>query len=166
MDAHAIDKHYTELTNTSTLLTTIHSYISEYNEYSKSKRFSQALDLLLKINRIISRPQGNCVLVGLGGSGRRTMTRLAAFMQDYQCYEIELSQEFGQNDWYEFLRNMIRKIVLENKKAVFLIAEEQLVNEKGFEDLNNLLNLGEVPNLYDTDEKESVSYFFKLYINI
>ena len=61
---------------------------------------------------------------------------------------------------------MIRKIVLENKKAVFLIAEEQLVNEKGFEDLNNLLNLGEVPNLYDTDEKESVSYFFKLYINI
>ena len=54
---------------------------------------------------------------------------------------------------------MMRKIVLGNKKAVFLVTEEQLVNEKGFEDINNLLNLGEVPNLYDPDEKETVIDF-------
>lgn len=84
MDAHSIEKHYTELIDTNTLLSTVQSYISDYNELSKNKisivLFTQAIDLLLKINRIISRPQGNCVLVGLGGSGRRTMTRLATFM--------------------------------------------------------------------------------------
>ena len=29
-------------------------------------------------------------MVGMGGSGRHTMTRLATYMQDYEMYEIEM----------------------------------------------------------------------------
>ena len=40
-------------------------------------------------------------MVGMGGSGRHTMTRLATYMQDYEIYEIEMHQDFTENDWYE-----------------------------------------------------------------
>jgi len=44
---------------------------------------------------------------------------------------------------------MVRTIALKERKAVFLISEEQFLNEKGVEDISNLLNLGEVPNLFE-----------------
>ena len=70
----------------------IHTYIDEINEFSKQKidivLFEDAIILLAKINRIISLPFGHSILVGLGGSGRHTMTRLASYMQDYNTFEV------------------------------------------------------------------------------
>ena len=40
--------------------------------------------------------------------------------------------------------------------GTFLISDSQLINEKFLEDINNLLNIGEIPNLYIGDEKESM----------
>ena len=97
MDPHVVDKHYAEIEGSS-LPALLDSYISEYNELFSRRPisivlFDQAVDLLVKLNRIISRPLGNSVVVGMGGSGRRTMT-FAAFMQDLQLFEIDQSHEF------------------------------------------------------------------------
>lgn len=43
---------------------------------------------MIKINRIITYPFGHSILVGLGGSGRHTLTRLSSYMQDYDLYEV------------------------------------------------------------------------------
>ena len=95
-------------------------------------------------------------MVGMGGSGRHTMTRLATYMQDYEIYEIEMHQDFTENDWYEFLREMLRKVALLDKPSTFLISDNQIINEKFLEDINNLLNIGEIPNLYPPDDKEGI----------
>jgi dynein heavy chain len=39
---------------------------------------------------------------------------------------------------------------------VFLIADNQIVNEQFLEDINNILNSGEVPNLFPKDEFETI----------
>lgn len=62
-------------------------------------------------------------MVGMGGSGRHTMTRLATYMQDYEIYEIEMHSDFTENDWYDFLREMLRKVALLNKPSTFLISD-------------------------------------------
>jgi len=36
-----------------------------------------------------------------------------------------------------------------------------LVEEKFLEDINNLLNIGEIPNLYPPDDKENLLYDVK-----
>lgn len=62
----------------------VHEFINEWNSISKLKidivLFTEALELLSKINRIISSPFGHLLLIGFGGSGRHTMTRLASHM--------------------------------------------------------------------------------------
>jgi dynein heavy chain len=45
---------------------------------------------------------------------------------------------------------------LENKSVVFLFSDTQIVKESFLEDINNLLNSGEIPNLFPQDEKASI----------
>ena len=42
------------------------------------------------------------------------------------------------------------------KTTVFLITDTQIKEESFLEDIDNLLNTGEVPNLYAVDEKQEI----------
>jgi dynein heavy chain len=45
--------------------------------------FSYALQHILIILRIIRQPRGNALLIGLGGSGRKSFSNLASFIAEY-----------------------------------------------------------------------------------
>lgn len=160
LEPHAAIKYYCELEDKVKLKSLIHEYIDEFNSLAKNKLdivlFEDALSLLTRINRILNQPFGNALLVGLGGSGRHCLTRLATYMQDFQLFEIEMDRDFSQNEWYEYLKEMLKAVGLHDKQAVFLVSDSNIVNEGFLEDINNLLNNGEIPKLYTTDEKENV----------
>lgn len=63
-----------------------------------------------------------------------------------------------QLEWYEFLRKWLRVVGVEDKKVVFLMSDTQISDDKYYEDINNLLNIGEIPNLFAGEDKENVSY--------
>jgi hypothetical protein len=48
---------------------------------------------------------------------------------------------------------------------VFLLSDNVIIDEKFLEDINNLLNIGEIPNLFAPDEKEGViNHFYMIFI--
>ena len=57
-------------------------------------------------------------------------------------------------EWGVFLREMLGSIGEEN--CVFTLSDSQIVSESFLEDLNNLLNIGEIPNLFTLEEKENL----------
>jgi dynein heavy chain len=160
------DKEYQEVTNIDVLNETLEYYLEQYNLSNPHQMnlvfFHDAVQHLSRISRILRQPRGNALLVGVGGSGRHSLTRLAASMVQYKTKSIEITRAYSIDDWRETLKQLLKMAGADDEKVVFLFSDGQVVHEQILEDINSLLNSGEVPNLFDLEEYESLGILQKV----
>ncbi|KAI5616269.1 dynein heavy chain 10, axonemal [Silurus asotus] len=133
--------------------------LEEYNENKTRMNlvlFDDALDHLTRIHRIIRMDRGHALLVGVGGSGKQSLTKLAAFTAGCEVFEIVLSRGYSESNFREDLKTLYLKLGIENKKTVFLFTDAHVAEEGFLELINNMLTSGIVPALFPDEEKESV----------
>lgn len=51
-----------------------------------------------RISRILESPMGNALLIGVGGSGKQSLCRLAAFLSILEVFQITLRKGYGISD--------------------------------------------------------------------
>lgn len=79
-----------------------------------------------RIARVIRQERGNALLVGVGGTGKQSLTRLAAHICGYRCFEIELSRGYNYDSFHEDLRRLYKMAGVEGKDMVFLFTDTQV----------------------------------------
>ena len=94
------------------------------------------------------------LLIGISGSGRRCLARLATHICEYKVFQVEVTKHYRQTVFREDIKSLYRQAG--NKPTVFLFNDTQVVEEGFLEDVNNTLSSGEVPNLYKADQVEEV----------
>jgi len=118
--------------------------------------FLDACDHVSRIHRIIRQPLGNAFLLGVGGSGRQSLARLATFIANLKCFQVEVIKGYGMMNWREDVKTVLMQAGVDNKATSFIFVDTQIINEQMLEDINNILNGGDVPNLYRPEDLEPI----------
>ncbi|XP_033099985.1 dynein heavy chain 6, axonemal-like [Anneissia japonica] len=160
MGADPSDRFYEDITDLNKLKTVLNDYLDDFNMSSSKEMklvfFLDAMTHVARIVRMIRQERGNALLVGVGGTGKQSLTRLASHICGYQCFQIELSRGYNYQSFHDDLKKLYMLAGVQNKNTVFLFTDTQIVVEEFLEDINNILNSGEVPNLFESDEYEQV----------
>ncbi|XP_074967279.1 dynein axonemal heavy chain 9-like [Phalacrocorax aristotelis] len=133
--------------------------LDSYNEVNAAMNlvlFEDAMCHICRINRILESPRGNALLVGVGGSGKQSLTRLAAFISSLEVFQITLRKGYGIPDLKADLANQYLKAGVKNIGTVFLMTDAQVADEQFLVLVNDFLASGEIPDLFPDDEVENI----------
>jgi dynein heavy chain len=148
------------ITDHGKLIHVLNSQLDEYNMSTPTQMnlvfFLDALCHTSRIIRILRQPRGNAMLVGVGGSGKQSLSRIGAFVAGMNCLSIEINRGYGVNEFREDIKKFMIQAGVEGRETVFLFTDSQIVDETMLEDLNNILNTGEIPNLFPQDETDKI----------
>ncbi|KAK2528632.1 hypothetical protein Q9233_007603 [Columba guinea] len=113
------------------------------------------LQFSCRINRILESPRGNALLAGVGGSGKQSLTRLAAFISSLELFQITLRKGYGIPDLrvdlgimssltglQADLANLYLKAGVKNIGTVFLMTDAQVADEQFLVLVNDFLASG------------------------
>eukprot|EP00656_Telonema_subtile_P031899 TRINITY_DN3494_c0_g2_i1.p1 TRINITY_DN3494_c0_g2~~TRINITY_DN3494_c0_g2_i1.p1 ORF type:complete len:4527 (-),score=1335.50 TRINITY_DN3494_c0_g2_i1:103-13683(-) len=148
---------YEEILSEADLKAKLEFNLDEYNETPKVVQmslvlFRDAMEHIMRIHRVLSKNRGNMLLVGVGGSGRQSLTKLAAGMLEMSIRQIEITSKYRVAEFKDDIKAMFEIATVQNKKVCFIFSDTQIVDEAFMEIINCLLSSGDVPNLFPKDE--------------
>ncbi|XP_075982942.1 dynein beta chain, ciliary-like [Anticarsia gemmatalis] len=133
--------------------------LSGYNDLVATMNlvlFEDAMYHICRINRIMEAPRGNALLVGVGGSGKQSLSRLSAYISSLEVFQIQLRKGYGIADLKVDLAGLNIKAGMKNIGCMFLMTDGQVAEERFLVLINDLLASGEIPELFADDELENI----------
>eukprot|EP00983_Pelagomonas_calceolata_P100998 1158641-Pelagomonas_calceolata.AAC.2 len=164
---------YTEIADVQHLIGVVEDYLKDYNSISKRPmNLAMFLFAVEHISRICSLPaiaEAFCNLQLSVMLRCEYVSCCTAFLRDQHfCFTaavpdelklhplVEISKSYGRAEWREDLKKVLQRAGAETKPTVFLFSDAQIKEESFVEDINNLLNAGEVPNMFPSDERMAI----------
>eukprot|EP00762_Andalucia_godoyi_P000483 ANDGO_03248.mRNA.1 Dynein gamma chain len=139
----------------------LYMFMKKFNETSKVRKldlvlFDAAVKHLIRIARILRLPRGNALLVGVGGSGRQSVTRLASYIRGYDTFQITLTKTYNATNLCEDLQRLYKTTGVEGKPVTFLFTDNEIKDESFLEYVNNILSSGEIAGLFPKEELDAI----------
>jgi len=133
--------------------------LAEYNETISTMDlvlFNQAMEHITRIARILFQPNGHALLVGVGGSGKQSLSKLTAFILNQEIFRIVVASNYGLADLKTDIQTVFMKSGVSGLEMLFILTDSQIVNEKFLVYINDILSAGYIPELFAPDELDGI----------
>jgi dynein heavy chain len=140
----------------------IENKLEEHNEVAFNMPlvlFDDAIMHICRIARIISNPSSHALLVGVGGSGKQSLARLAAFIKNTKIAPLNFTgSDYDSEKLIGDLKECVRLSCLKigEEPYAFLMNDNHIIDEYFLVYINNFLSSGWVDKFYETEnDKEN-----------
>lgn len=133
----------------------------KFNEDSKVLKlelvlFTDALCHLMRISRLLCMDRGSALLVGVGGSGKQSLTRLAAYITGAYTFQITVTKTYNVTNLFEDIKALYKIAGFKGQPVCFLFTDAEVKEEGFLEYMNQILMTGEVAGLLPKDELDMI----------
>merc|ERR1719460_1420366 len=138
-----------------------YEYLGKFNETYPAKVmnlvvFDDAMRHLMKINRTIQQKRGSAMLVGVGGSGKQSLSRLASFQSKHRAFQITITKNYNDNALFDDIRGLYVDAGQKGLNVAFLLTDAEVKHEGFLEYMNSILATGEIAGLFQKDERDGM----------
>ncbi|KAJ3258377.1 Dynein heavy chain 5, axonemal [Boothiomyces macroporosus] len=160
IDLEAI-KVYEKVPSFDVLRDKLNDYMRQLNETLRGSKmdlvlFEDAMKHIVRISRVIRTARGCALLVGVGGSGKQSLTKLAAFIAKSRVFQIAITKSYNNTNLMEDLKVMY-KHAGSGKSVTFIFTDNEIKEEGFLGFINNIMTSGEITGLFAKDEVISIS---------
>lgn len=153
------DKVYMPIEDYAELKKVLEAKLEEYNENMSQMNlvlFEQAMEHIVRISRIIDQPNGNALLVGVGGSGKQSLSKLTAYILGYDVMRIMVASNYGMDALKQDLQTMYTKAGVQGAQMLFILTDSQIAQDKFLVYINDILSSGWIADLYPKEDMDTV----------
>ncbi len=145
---------YDEISDSKDLTKKLNFYLDMFNKENKKNIltlvfFEYAIMHIIRICRVLRQPRGNMLLIGHGGSGKQTLCKFSSYMMNTVIETFNPVRNYKIVDFRKDIKNYIKQAGAYKKSTVLLLTDNNVVADFILEDINNLLNTGEITDLFD-----------------
>ncbi len=102
----------------------------QHNETSRGQKFElvlfdAALEHLCRIARLLASDRGSALLVGVGGSGKQSLTRLAAYLAGATTFQITITKQYNQVALFDDIKIMYKLAGFKGQKVAFIFTDAE-----------------------------------------
>lgn len=117
---------YCELTKRDKVSKVCETSLEDFNMTYVSKRmnlvlFADAIEHCVKIHRIVTTEFGHALLIGVGGSGRKSLTELSSFIAACDSFSIEITSAYNMIAWRDDMKKLFMDCGVDQKQTIFLL---------------------------------------------
>lgn len=118
--------------------------------------FTQAMEHVCRISRIIDLPVGNALLVGVGGSGKQSLSKLSAYILSYDVVRIMVSTSYTMADLKADLQGFYLKAGVQGAQLLFILTDTQIAEDQFLVYINDILSSGWIPDIFPKEELDGI----------
>ena len=118
--------------------------------------FDDALAHLLRLTRTVNAAAGSAMLVGVGGSGKTSLTKLSASICHHNFFQISLTKSYNLTSMFDDIKNLYDMAGPKGGSVCFLMTDAEVKSETFLEAINSMLATGEIPGLLGKEDKDLI----------
>uniref|UniRef100_A0A8D0P0E0 Dynein axonemal heavy chain 14 n=1 Tax=Sus scrofa TaxID=9823 RepID=A0A8D0P0E0_PIG len=123
--------------------------------------FKEAIEHITRVTRVLRHPGSHMLLIGIDGCGKETCATLACYLTENKVYRVPLSHNYAYMEFKEDFKKVFIQTGLEGSPTALIVTNLNLDQGLFLEDLNSVLSLGKIPDLFESKELDSIALRIK-----